>query len=217
MQSITKKEINMNIFILDKDPVQAAQLQCDKHVVKMVVESAQMLSTAHRLLDGQETRKPSKSGKTMRKYYDLYLGQDDLEMETLLMANVHEKHPCTIWSMINTANYDWHWQHLNALCKEYTYRYATEKEPYKMHSVERINPTIGISLLGMLRTHPRNLPKSNQMTPFPLAMKSNPECMFEGDPVRSYQAFYQTKQERFKMAWTKRSIPEWFNANLYAA
>ena len=217
MQSITKKEINMNIFILDKDPVQAAQLQCDKHVVKMVVESAQMLSTAHRLLDGQETRKPSKSGKTMRKYYDLYLGQDDLEMETLLMANVHEKHPCTIWSMINTANYDWHWQHLNALCKEYTYRYATEKEPYKTHSVERINPTIGISLLGMLRTHPRNLPKSNQMTPFPLAMKSNPECMFEGDPVRSYQAFYQTKQERFKMAWTKRSIPEWFNANLYAA
>jgi hypothetical protein len=207
----------MNIFILDEDPVQAAQLQCDKHVVKMVVESAQMLSTAHRLLDGQETRKPSKSGKTMRKYYDLYLGQDDLEMETLLMANVHEKHPCTIWSMINTANYDWHWQHLNALCKEYTYRYATEKEPYKMHSVERINPTIGISLLGMLRTHPRNLPKSNQMTPFPLAMKSNPECMFEGDPVRSYQAFYQTKQERFKMAWTKRSIPEWFNANLYAA
>lgn len=207
----------MNIFILDKDPVQAAQLQCDKHVVKMVVESAQMLSTAHRLLDGQETRKPSKSGKTMRKYYDLYLGQDDLEMETLLMANVHEKHPCTIWSMINTANYDWHWQHLNALCKEYTYRYATEKEPYKMHSVERINPTIGISLLGMLRTHPRNLPKSNQMTPFPLAMKSNPECMFEGDPVRSYQAFYQTKQDRFKMAWTKRSIPEWFNANLYAA
>lgn len=207
----------MNIFILDKDPVQAAQLQCDKHVVKMVVESAQMLSTAHRLLDGQETRKPSKSGKTMRKYYDLYLGQDDLEMETLLMANVHEKHPCTIWSMINTANYDWHWQHLNALCKEYTYRYATEKEPYKMHSVERINPTIGISLLGMLRTHPRNLPKSNHMTPFPLAMKSNPECMFEGDPVRSYQAFYQTKQERFKMAWTKRSIPEWFNANLYAA
>ena len=42
----------MNIFILDEDPVQAAQLQCDKHVVKMIVESAQMLSTAHRMLDG---------------------------------------------------------------------------------------------------------------------------------------------------------------------
>jgi hypothetical protein len=46
----------MNIFILDKDPVLAAQLQCDKHVVKMIVESAQMLSTAHRMLDGKILR-----------------------------------------------------------------------------------------------------------------------------------------------------------------
>ena len=57
----------MNIFVLNKDPVLAAQEQCDKHVVKMIVESAQMLSTAHRMLDGQVYRKPSKSGKTMIK------------------------------------------------------------------------------------------------------------------------------------------------------
>jgi hypothetical protein len=50
------------------------------------------------------------------------------------------------------------------------------------------------------------------MTPFALAMKSNPECMFHNDPVRSYRAFYQTKQERFKMVWTNREIPEWFKA-----
>jgi len=50
----------MNIFILDKDPVLAAQLQCDKHVVKMIVESAQMLSTAHRMLDGKIVMRPSK-------------------------------------------------------------------------------------------------------------------------------------------------------------
>jgi hypothetical protein len=200
---------NMNIFVLDKDPVIAAQLQCDKHVVKMVTESAQMLSTVHRVLDGVPTKKPSKSGKTMRKYYDLFEGQNDLEMETLLMSNVHERHPCTVWSAETTANYDWHWEHLKALCEEYTYRYCTEKEPFKMHKVERIDPLIGISLLGMLKTHPRNLPKG-PLTEFPLAMKSNPECMYDGDPVRSYKQFYQTKQERFKMAWTRRSIPEWF-------
>ena len=57
----------MNIFILDTDPIVAAQWQCDKHVVKMIVESAQMLSTAHRILDGEQTRRPSKSGKTMVK------------------------------------------------------------------------------------------------------------------------------------------------------
>ena len=61
----------MNLFILDQDPVVAAQLQCDKHVVKMIVESAQMLSTAHRMLDGSFTRRKSKSGKTMSKYWKL--------------------------------------------------------------------------------------------------------------------------------------------------
>ena len=44
----------MNIFYLDRDPVIAAQMMCDKHVVKMILESAQMLSTAHRVLDGDE-------------------------------------------------------------------------------------------------------------------------------------------------------------------
>lgn len=52
----------MNLFILDKDPVLAAQLQCDKHVVKMIVESAQMLSTVHRMLDGRQTRVAIMSG-----------------------------------------------------------------------------------------------------------------------------------------------------------
>ena len=55
----------MNIFILNNDPVLAAQEQCDKHVVKMIVESGQMLSTAHRMIDGTVERRPSKSGKTM--------------------------------------------------------------------------------------------------------------------------------------------------------
>ena len=44
----------MNIFYLDRHPIKAAQMMCDKHVVKMILESAQMLSTAHRVLDGDE-------------------------------------------------------------------------------------------------------------------------------------------------------------------
>ena len=61
----------MNIFILNDDPVIAAKEQCDKHVVKMIVESAQMLSTAHRMLDGVMDKRRSKSGKTMSKYREL--------------------------------------------------------------------------------------------------------------------------------------------------
>lgn len=183
----------MNLFILDEDPVIAAQSQCDKHVVKMIVESAQMLSTTHRMIDGYETRKPSKSGKTMVKYFEL-----PGEKEDILYKACHHNHPCTIWTRENTANYNWHYKHFIALCDEYTHRYK------KIHATDT-------KLRQALKTPPTNMSRSNKRTPFKLAMKSNPECMFE-DAVKSYRAFYHTKQKRFSMTWSNRDIPEWWNA-----
>ena len=58
----------MNIFVLDKDPVVAAQMQCDKHVVKMIVESAQMLSTAHRILDGEFYYDRNANGRKVQRW-----------------------------------------------------------------------------------------------------------------------------------------------------
>ena len=182
----------MNLFILNQDPVIAAQEQCDKHVVKMIVESAQMLSTVHRMLDGIETRRPSKSGKTMAKYYEL---PDDRE-DTLYRA-CHFNHPCTIWTRESMHNYRWHYLHFIGLCDEYTYRYG------KIHSTDT-------KLRKALEKLPDNIPVK-KMTPFRLAMGSNPECIKE-DAVESYRAFYHTKQHRFKMDWTKRPVPKWFNA-----
>ena len=170
----------MNLFILDKDPIKAAQLQCDKHVVKMIVESAQMLSTAHRMLDGVQSRRKSQSGKTMSKYWEL---PDD--REAVLYKAVHMGHPCTVWTMQNDNNYRWHFEHFSALCKEYTYRYD------KIHATQT-----------KLRKY--------------LAMKHEPQCINENDIVQSYKDYYQTKQDRFKMAWTRRPIPEWFEARANA-
>ena len=97
----------MNLFILNRNPVIAAQDQCDKHVVKMIVESAQMLSTVHRMLDGIETKRPSKSGKTMAKYFEL---SDD--REDVLYKAVHFNHPCTVWSRESMHNYRWHYKNI---------------------------------------------------------------------------------------------------------
>ena len=80
----------MNIFILDKNPVKAAQMLCDRHIPKMIVESAQMLSTAHRLLDGKPEKRRSKSGKTMQTYYSF----GDIR-DNLYYLAVHKHHPCT--------------------------------------------------------------------------------------------------------------------------
>jgi hypothetical protein len=187
----------MNIFILSNDPVEAAQLQCDKHIVKMIVESAQMLSTAHRMLDGTVKKGPSKSGKSISKYWTL-----PDERENVLYKAVHMSHPCTVWTMKSNNNYNWHYIHFTALCEEYTYRYG------KIHSTDTL-------LRNVLESPPNNIPVG-YFTPQPLAMQSNPECMFPNDIVKSYRMFYQTKQERFKMAWTNRNIPGWFKMKDHA-
>jgi len=160
----------MNIFKLHESPILSARFQCDKHVVKMPLESAQMLCTAHRILDG-----------------------DDADPSLYKIA--HPKHPSTLWTMESDANYRWHYDHWIALCKEYEYRYGRQHLSYTKFS-------------DILKVQPRNIPVGD-MTPFRLAMGSNPECMFE-DAVKSYRAFYKTKQDRFEMKWTKREIPNWF-------
>jgi hypothetical protein len=179
----------MNIFILDNDPVIAAQMQCDKHVVKMIVESAQMLSTVHRMLDGTMERRPSKSG-SMIQYWKL-----DDDREDILYKACHFNHPSTVWTRESWLNYEWHYKHFIALCDEYTYRYG------KIHSTDT-------KLREALLTMPGNIP-IKEMTPFKLAMASFPECISEC-PITSYRKFYETKQHRFKMDWTKRQVPEWF-------
>ena len=88
----------MNIFYLHKDPVKAAEMQYNKHVVKMILESAQMLCTAHR-----------------------YYGNEDVPYKT-----AHLNHPSTIWCRQNSRQYMWLYNHMIALGEEYTKRYGKE-------------------------------------------------------------------------------------------
>lgn len=189
----------MNIFILDPCPIKSAQLQCDKHVVKMVLESAQMLSTAHRVLDGSLTRIPSKSGKTMVKAWTLPDAR-----ENMLYKAVHVGHPCTVWTMESLANYAWHYEHFSALATEFEYRFEKKHKSW-------------VDLEDALALPPKNINCNRGLTPFRLAMGAAPECINEADPVGSYRSFYQTKQDRFKMTWSKRDIPEWFQVKINAA
>lgn len=181
----------MNIFVLSECPVESAQLQCNKHIPKMVLESAQMLSTAHRILDGKIEVRKSKSGKTNVKYWKL-----DEPLESVIYKAVHVNHPCTVWTMKTSSNYYWHYNHFIALCDEYTYRYG------KQHKSDLL-------LRNVLSALPKNIPVG-QLTSHALAMGANPECIDHNDIVGSYRKFYQTKQQRFKMVWTKRQVPEWF-------
>jgi hypothetical protein len=111
----------MNIFYLDRDPVKAAQMMCDKHVVKMILESAQMLSTAHRVLDG-----------------------DELADKAGMYKMTHKNHPSTIWARSSIENYVWLYEHMDALMGEYTYRYG------KKHATERLHGPLSRAPLHIL-------------------------------------------------------------------
>ena len=96
--------ITMNLFILNNDPVIAAQEQCDKHVVKMIVESAQMLSTVHRMLDGVKEKRLSKSGKRMVDYYRLGLPMLFYSLSTpLRLAKKSYQYLQKLWAEYNSS------------------------------------------------------------------------------------------------------------------
>jgi hypothetical protein len=185
----------MNIFALDNSPDIAAQYHCDKHVPKMIVESAQMLSTCHRILDGVETKRLSKSGKRQVKYWL----HPDSHLETILYKAVHMNHPCTVWTRESLVNYNWHYDLFKQLANEFTHRYG------KLHAS-------WLKLKDILSVPPKNIPNLGS-TPFKLAMGAQPQCINYNDPIGSYRDFYQTKQDLFKMTWTKRNTPTWFKYN----
>lgn len=109
----------MNIFVVNKDPHIAAQELCDQHVVKMIVETAQMLCTAHWTITG---------GCPGLKPYE----------------PTHVNHPCNKWVRERSANYQWLWLHGMELCREYTRRYdkihKTQDLMMCLRTVPEFNP-----------------------------------------------------------------------------
>ena len=91
----------MNIFYFSDSPIDCAIAQPDKMLVKMPLETAQMLSTAHRELDG-----------------------DDYADKVGLYKRAYWNHPCTIWAREAYDNYRWLYKHFIALGEEYTFRYG---------------------------------------------------------------------------------------------
>jgi len=185
----------MNRFILHEDPVVAAQMHCDKHVVKMVLEEAQMLSTAHRVADSFVIRTHVPKQRSRTEYYF----EPGDSREGLLYLVTHKNHPCSVWARASRANYSWASSLLHSLLNEYEYRYS------KIHKIRRTG------LERALMQYPRGIPDSPR-TPFPLAMPD--EYKRYGDAVGSYRTLYRLSKSRFA-AWNRgRSAPDWYSEEL---
>ena len=182
----------MNIFYLNNDVRQCAQMHVDKHCIKMILESAQLLSTAHRVLDGKLFIGKTDTGRNIKRW----ILPD--ERDKILYSATHINHPSAIWCRQNKSNYNWLYNLLVELCKEYTYRYD------KIHKCE------SIGLVKALKTPPVSIPKGSFTEPTP-AMPD--EYKVPGNSIQSYHNYYiGAKSHMF--SWKKRRPPEWINTHV---
>ena len=177
----------MNIFYLSEDPVQCAKWHCDKHVTKMIIEYAQLLSTAHRVLDGEHVKVISNSGKRMVSNWKLDGGSDNVFYKV-----AHVSHPSNIWVRQSGHHYIYLWRLWHNLCLEYTERYNKTHMTWKK-----------------LRSYISILPQNIQDNGF----KEPPQCMpddcKEISAVKAYRKFYKAHKREF--ATWKTQVPSWFN------
>lgn len=185
----------MNIFYLHNDPVVCAEMHADKHVVKMILEYCQLLSTAHRYLDGEESVGKSASGRMMRRWV-----LNDSVRERMMYKATHINHPSGIWVRKSVDNYIWLHGLLVELCKEYTYRYG------KIHKCQETG------LVDLLADPPKNTKSDSFSEPTP----AMPEPVkIKGDSVASYRNYYKMNKQHlasWKGKVASRNVPDWFTA-----
>jgi hypothetical protein len=170
----------MNIFVLDNNPWQAARYHCDKHVVKMILETAQLLSTAHHVLSPDRL-------KVEDDAWTLY-GRK-------ICGPTHINHPCAVWARTTFCNYRWLAELGIALCSEYTYRYN------KVH--------MRSGTINFLRINPPRFTKEDYTAMTPHVQCMPDECKVENNPVEAYRNYYRT-HKRDIAKWKLGNIPEWF-------
>lgn len=186
-------------------------MQLNSHIVKMTIEVAQLLSTAHRVLDGKlevkvlpdgkkqklwllegettvlESRLNTFSGKTVTKHF----------IDKPICYNLsHQNHPCAIWCRETSANYVWLFEHFKATAEEFTYRYGKEHKTW-------------IDCKDFLSKSPLNI-KQGSLTPFAQAMA---EEFKDKDATIAYQNYYVGAKASFAI-WTRRPVPTFFKERI---
>jgi len=182
----------MNIFYLSKNWKRAAGMHCDKHVCKMLIEYAQLMSTAHRVIDGTQYYSKTKNGHKIQRWL-----HPDPKLERELYKASHINHPSNIWLRENEEHYTWLFLMFSELSKEYTKRYG------KVHaSWSKLHWSLGFP--------PKNIVQKKWTDP--------PQCMpdhcKDANVVKAYRNYYILEKSSFAK-WKHGGTPKWFkNARL---
>lgn len=172
----------MNIFVLDINPNTAARMMCDKHIPKMIVESAQMMASALRKHGaGDELMPVNANGRPYRGGY--------------------QHHPCTVWTSTNINNYMWLYYHAVQLCMEYRFRFLREHVCEKKIFMMANDDALSLLPMGVRTPFARAFNKER----YPHLYDAN-----QYTTVQAYRTYYSQDKRRFA-SWEKgRPAPQWW-------
>ncbi|MAJ82131.1 MAG: hypothetical protein CMF41_04370 [Legionellales bacterium] len=188
----------MNLFLIDMILEQSASGMCDKHVVKMILETAQVLWCAWHL------HKPDLT--FMEELYNIKP-----------YKKTHINHPISIWIRSHPQHYEYAVRYGLLLCHEYTRRYG---KVHKTQAHMELLFWLGYPNIECEVSPPKTKKVTVKATHnIPGDLEYFPMCFAEEYIVRdasgnvlgveSYRNYYQSKQDKFKMVW-KTDIPTWF-------
>jgi hypothetical protein len=188
----------MNIFVLSTDAKKAARLMCNRHVVKMITESAQMMAVACKEVGVAEEDMPLTQKGTPWK------------------GTAHVHHPCTRWVVSNYNNFLWLFTHAKELNRQFRYRY--DKAGVDHASMRAIQTMREAIFSKVSDAWDKGLPNAGPMsieepkTPFPRAF-GDFEVHEDVPTVQAYRAYYNQKvfADGKPMRWTSpSSTPHWY-------
>ena len=187
----------MNIFMIDENPRVAARMMCNEHM-KMILESAQLLSTMNRLMLS--------------------------EVENVDLSGIykpcHENHPSSVWLREDLKNVNWLLKHEDELFKENRKRYGKDHKSHAvtLRNIEIIRQNIDRFNLSETITSPK--PAIKEQFRLPKAIPDDfYECLLTTevspsmiDVVTRYRYFYVKDKNRFATWFGKP--PKWYTNGL---
>jgi len=178
----------VNIFYLSAYPDQCAEMHNNSHCSKMIIEYAQLMSTAHRVLDGTEYYGRTKNNRKIKRW------KLNSELEHILYKASHINHPSGIWVRQSRKNYLWLYELWTELNKEFMYRYDHDRSHESFRKLKEA-----------LYRPPMNMPYGKWTEPTP----AMPDDVKNESSLVSYRNYY-IKYKQHLAKWKKREEPHWY-------
>jgi len=176
----------MNLFLISWNIEECAQWHFDAHVRKMIIELAQLLSTAHWCLANEKQLKDLNEWHDNNRVYRL----------------THKNHPCAIWVREHINNYRFTAKLAMALCDEYYYRYGRERN--RRHETEKI-------IKFLMENEPENFTETDKDLIGPHNVtepaQAMPDDYKDEDVIQAYRNYYLSEEKMHLLSWKNRNIP----------